>query len=702
MADYMNRFLVIVLCTGVVLMGHADGEWGGMDSVFNMKLSGSVEEKKPNTVKGGEKVVAREATESATIIKGVEEEPQNEPATSFPYETAITLAVEGICSVAAKDLDCWFLPPQGKRVVVDWRKVTRTHTTRYRMATVKVPVYEYETYEVMEPGPSVGQLVKRKKQRVKGIKGYTEVERKVQDKNGPITETKTVTHRIPIYEKGDETVWHWGRIGANAMLLYALRTAGVPGDDGLLEPTAQGLADFVGSFEMPDGTWDLAWLTAAFAMMPGDNFAALTERCASKLMDGQITSGECAGMWGPISVNHGVVSVLLRAASQLSDHRAMATRAAQATPNANRKVQRQANRAEEDAARLEVALMDIQREANRASQCGLRMFEAMGSVTIKAFSGQVAHVVGHPYLFYNQTLVDMESTALSQFALRVAMENKRLPQKTWRPQLLVEGRSIAKPGDIPAPRSAPEVIRLGAQAVLRARQVNGSWGEVNRQQAISSFAWLESIPQVKGGLPQLGNTVSAVSSLRGLVAHNSVNFFQNMKPVPLPFENEVFANMVEEAAKPLAPLKNEVVLSRNCSRLETLALLFSSARLSGERTEGGLTPQWRKIADELLRIQNPKTSLWGSPTVPVTCFSSGIWARRSALSPIPPGKMFDHYPQAHLRAVLTHARPNFAGYQVPVWSINTAAALMIVAGGVSKGWVLEETEGVKYEVIEEG
>jgi hypothetical protein len=39
---------------------------------------------------------------------------------------------------------------------------------------------------------------------------------------------------------------------------------------------------------------------------------------------------------------------------------------------------------------------------------------------------------------------------------------------------------------------------------------------------------------------------------------------------------------------------------------------------------------------------------------------------------------------------------------VPVWSINTAAALMIVAGGVSKGWVLEETEGVKYEVIEEG
>lgn len=169
--------------------------------------------------------------------------------------------------------------------------------------------------------------------------------------------------------------------------------------------------------DMPDGTWDLAWMTAAFAVLPGQTFGELAERCASKLMDGQIAAGECTGMWGPVCVNPAVLSPVCKVVIGLADEKAKMDATVKPELQASMKGgkgSRKISKAEEEQIRLEQALVQLQRESARVSQVGLRLFGAMaGAISLEAANGAQTRIQGHPYLIHNQALADMDSTAVS-------------------------------------------------------------------------------------------------------------------------------------------------------------------------------------------------------------------------------------------------------------------------------------------------
>ncbi len=631
-----------------------------------------------------------EATAEAAVETAAER-------SAYEYETAVVRAVEGVRAMAAKNPNCWIATPEYPQKVASWE----TRKVRYREVTYKQPIYEYESYEALVPGASAGQLVKRTQQRVKGIKGYREAKHLVYDTNGPIEREQ----RYPIYEKGTAPLWRWGELGVNAMAVYALRAAGVPETDGLITPTSEGLAAFVRAFDMPDATWDLAWLTAAFAVLPGKTFEDLTARCASKLMDGQVASGECAGMWGPLSVNPAVVAAIYKVLVDLSDDKDKVDKAVKAEMQAalkGVKVSKKMSKAEEEQIRLEGVLLALQREGSRVTQLGLRLFLAMGShhhdhlwglVNVEASDSEQARMQGHPYLIHNQALVDMESTAVALFALRVAAQQKRLPPQTWRPTLEAAGRALAARAGVPPPRVAADVIRLAEKAVTGARLPDRRWHEANRQQAVTDYVWLKAVPQVKGRLPALDSPVSAVTTLRGFAAFNNASFFKAMTPLPVPYDIADFMKILDEALTWDAPVKGEPEARANAARLVATGML--AAPVPGVK-RAPPAAGWLQVAQKVLAQQNKESGLWGHPTRRILWLSSGLWARKAVLPQLRGVQMAEYYPQAHLTPALTQPTVIAQRYAVPEWAVSTAGALLLLAEGLDEEWSCP-TEGVVYE-----
>ena len=616
---------------------------------------------------------------------------------TYEYENAVVRATEGIRALASKNPYCWIAPPDYPKTVAYWD----VRTVYMREATYKVPIYEYDTYEALVPGASAGQLVKATRSRIKGIKGYREVTRLVYDKKGPIPRER----RFPVYEKGVAPLWRWGLLGVNAMTVYALRVAGVPENDGLIVPTAEGMATFVNAFDMPDGTWDLAWLTAAFSVLPQETYGELAERCASKLMDGQITSGEGAGLWGPVCVNRAVVSAVYKVMVDLSDDKAKVDRAVRAEMQAalkGVKVRKRMSKAESEQIRLEQVLMKIQREGERVTQRGLRMFLAMGThvndhwwgaVQVEAADGEKARVQGHPYLIHNQALVDMDSTAVALFALRVAAQQQRLPAQTWRPTLAAAGRTAAARAGMPRPQKAVDVVRLASKAIAGARLPDGRWHATIIQQSMDDFAWLKAVPKVTGRLPALDSLPNALSTLHGLAALNSASFFKKMTPIAAPYDNEIFMKILDEALTWTVPVKGEPAARANVERLVAAGMLcaFAPSTPRPEPSQG-----WTRAATNVLERQNEKTGLWGQDRRNVIWISSGMWARKVDLPALRSIKMADYYPQAHLAPALTQPRVITQRYALPAWTLSTAGALMFLSDGLSADWTCP-TEGVMYE-----
>lgn len=611
---------------------------------------------------------------------------------TYEYETAVVRAVEGIRAMASKNPHCWISPPAYPQQVASWEM--RTYT--FSEASYKVPVYEYDTYEALVPGASAGQLVKATRRRVKGIKGYTEGKRLVYDPKGTISQER----RYPVYEKGAAPSWRCGLLGANAMTVYALRVAGVPADDGLIVPTAEGLAAFVEAFDMPDGTWDLAWLTAAFSVLPQKSYGELAERCASKLMDGQIAAGAVAGLWGPVCVNHAVAAAIYKVMVDLSDEKAkvdLAVRAELQAALKGVKVSKKMSKAETEQIRLEKALSDIQREGSRVTQLGLRLFLAMGDqgwglANLEAANGEKAQVQGHPYLIHNQALVDMESTAVALFALRVAVQQRHLPPQTWRPTLEAAGRATAMRMGMPRPQTAVDVIRLATRAVAGSRLPDGRWHATIVQQPVSEFAWLKAVPQVTDRLPALNSQPTALATLHGLIALNSASFFQKMAPVALPYDNEIFMKIFDEALIWTVPVKGEPEMRANVERLVAAGMLC--ALVPGTPRQAP-SQAWTRVATNVLGRQDGKTGLWGLDSRNVIWISSGLWARKADLPALTEIQMVDYYPKAHLAPVLTHASA-IQRYALPEWTLSTAGALLLLSEGLGENWSCP-TEGVLYE-----
>lgn len=619
------------------------------------------------------------------LVTGLAHAQSNSPPRDVA--AAVLLGVSYFRSQALTNAENWlFHPLQGYRV-----KGYENRTVRYKEVTITIPGQKLEPYEVMVPGATPGEPM-RSETRYRSVgrdpsKDTTRIDL-VQDPNGPIAREE----RVAIYEKDEGSVWRYGALGNNGLAILALRRCGVAGDDPLVVTPGQNLAKIVATFGLPDNTRNLAGLTAGFAVLPGEEFKNLTERCAAKLMDAQIVSGPGTGLWGPVAVSTPMASAYLKLLTRLGDEKKalQADLAAEQQKRPGGKPTAKAKSMEEEIKRLDARLEHMQSDTHRITQLGFSLFGAMGNprhggrITLTQQADSI-NIDALPYVIQNQISADLDSTALAILALRVAFENGRLPAKTWRPDPpKPAGPGLPPPtAEFPPPRTAAEVLALAARAITAARNADGLWPELNIHQPVSDFAWLKSIPQIKPeAFPKLRQPVTVASTAAGAASLANIAMLQAGATRPTVLENPAYRQLFQDmlAGRPLAN-SNDVARAPFDVLQQTTAL--HTARGKSLRTNFEM---WNEVADWLVSKQNPSGS-WGSKSRLVLMPSTGLAALQTVLPPIKIEDVPTLYDKPHLNTGYTFFRDEFlrafGEVQEPYF---TMAALLFLADGLPDGW----------------
>ena len=609
---------------------------------------------------------------------------------------AVIKGVNYLRAQAATNEDGWLFPALDTRKLVGWA----TNDVHYKEVKVTIPGYKYEDYEVLVPGSTPAEPMRKVvRSRIVGLdpsKDHTETNL-VFDPNGPI-----IRHDIPLYEKGGVACWAYGALGNNALAILALRRCGVRDDDPVVSQPANKLAWIVATFGVPDNLHDLAWLTAGFAVLSSDNFKELTERCAAKLLDAQITSGPATGLWGPVAVNPQMLSAFLRVMSRLGDEKKKlaANLALEQTKHTKGKPTVKARQLEEEIQTMDARITALQDDASRITQLGLLMFDVFGARTFGAvtltYQGDSIRIESLPYLVHNQISADLDSTALAIFALRVASENGRLPAKTWRPESskvqAVPGAPPAAP-DFPPARTAREVIDLTAKAVTAARTPAGQWTELNVYQPVTDLAWLKSMPQVKPELfPKLPQPITLPSVCRGAAILANIQILQTGQAPGTVLETETCRSLVADLIRGQLSL---LVTNDVGSPYNVLPQLVAPRNSRGKMLRADFSA-WNDLADWVVRQQVSTNGNWGREnTHPgqfmVSIPSTSLRALRQVIPPIAyepaavtANTMIKNYDKPHL------APGYFAWWDTdfgaPEADYFTTTALLFLADGLPEGW----------------
>lgn len=415
---------------------------------------------------------------------------------------ALVRAVDFIRKQASKDEEGWVVPPVRQRKVVDYKEVT----LRYANKTFREPVYEYETYETYERAMGDDSLSSKKlkkvtRKRIKRQIGTKPVVRLVYDPKGPIT--KTVKRAV--WGPGGPDFWGVGRLGHNALALLAMRQAGVGPEDEAVSRLAENLANFVERYGAPDPTWDLACMTAAFATMPDDHYRRLVKPLASKLLDGQITSGKAKGLWGPVCINTRLLAAALKYEQVLSKIR---------EKEKLRVEKRNTLSARKKFDKAEAALLTLQQDILR--QIAISS-SALTKIDYRIYLTPDDHdpvtLIGLPHYVFTQTTADIESTAVALWALRIAADKGLLPKETYRPT--VNKRAILPP------EKRDVVLSRAARALASAQHPDGGWDEMNRHQPVRDFDAMTGMPGVPvkpARFPGLASATTCMSTWQGYAA----------------------------------------------------------------------------------------------------------------------------------------------------------------------------------------
>ncbi len=369
------------------------------------------------------------------------------------------------------------------------RQVTSRH------ARMK-PVFEsYETFEVGTgaSGVDARNLRKVTKQRVIGQKpdGFLMVTQILYDASRPLASNQTVIGTVTITQTladvngpfavkrqvpinpvwARQVYWNDGLLGLNGMGMYVLLKCGYYEKNNMLQSVARNISSHIEYYGMPDLTWDVAWLAAAFANIPDPKFNATRDRLVNRLLDGQIVEGAARGMWGPVCIRGETLGAMLAYEQTLTKAFAKAKDELAKRPDYKLR-QTMVNESEE-------TLKSFQKSYLMVAQQGLR-FEQVTNTFVTGSPDERIIQLGLPYYIYNQAVADMESTALALFAIREAAKNKALPAKTVMPvgarkTKLLEGEM-------------PQAILARTAAALAAMQKqDGTWDEANKFQPISVF-----------------------------------------------------------------------------------------------------------------------------------------------------------------------------------------------------------------------
>jgi hypothetical protein len=445
------------------------------------------------------------------------------PPNDLDYASRLALA-HGVMLLkqhAEKDPMGWIIPPIQKVRITGYKDVPR----KYRVIEVERPVYEYTDVVVFIPGPSPGEppIKTMRKQPTKQI--GTRTEKHIRwDPEGPLE----MIDKQPIYEHVGDTSWHFSLIGDSAMALNAVRTAGLPEGDPVVQRMVENLFNYLETYGPPDQTWNLAWLTIAMAHTDGDQAEKWTEKLASRILDGQITDGPARGLWGPMCIHPRLISVLVR--DYLAAEAELAKKVAKQKEKPTKQNQSAIHDAEGDRNRLK-------KYTDSWSRFALRFATVEFPLVWDDQMAEKVHFMGSTDFFYNQRSADMESTWVALHALAVCSELKRLPKESIRPTIPPSYRATsAKLGDAPKPpppvisqlnattvppESSMAVLARAANALATLQQENGQWNECNFHQPVTDFDGFGkflSVPADPASFPPLKSPVTAASAAQGIAA----------------------------------------------------------------------------------------------------------------------------------------------------------------------------------------
>jgi len=528
---------------------------------------------------------------------------------------ALATAVDFLINKCQTNYLTFAIPPITHRPVIGYEEKT-PYEVRYREEKVQVPIYKdiYEEYETFSVGGG-SSTEARKIGKVKAHRwigrekiGSKEEKRLIPDPNGPIVQTH-YRYGKPIFGEGQD-FYQNGNWGANALVYVALRKCGVPEDHPVLDNMMRQFEMLLNDYAIPDDTWSVAWLTAAFCNTKQERYKELRNYLISKLIDGQIKEGPGRGFWGPVCINAALIPAMLEYEQELGKQRDAAKQAAKEKPD-NKKLQKQYEE-------TEVLLENYILYYRWVTQQGLR-FPPQDNCTSRYNSRkregiQPVNVAGIPYSYFNQALADMESTFYAMFAIKEAADNGFLLEETLRWKTAT-GKPVAPPE-----KTSAVLARMAAALASRQKE-NGQWDECNTHQPITTFKPL-GLPDLKlEEVLQLASPITHLSTCQGyaclLAAGKAVGFEK--------LWNKYGQNAVKGMNAQNDSSRSYLAGQPAGRLLEPYDFIFSLTGIhrylgSNEETRRNL---WTRMAYRLVTLQNPNGT-WGKPSEMICIHSSSI------------------------------------------------------------------------------
>jgi len=351
-----------------------------------------------------------------------------------------------------------------------------TKQERFSWKTRTVPVYEYETYTVMERNTS-GELVEVKKKRIVKQIGTKEEKYLVKDPEGEVY--KTI--KVPVIDKNAGPVeLNPGIIGQNALCIYDSIKMGIPYDENINSNCLWTLSKYIDQAGLPDNTFDLACLTLLFVNLPQDkkDYGKLTSLMINKLLLGQVSSKKGQSLWGPVCINNEILAKL-----QLAEREYL--------QKEYERVKEKFNSAPENKKMIE--MMD--REKQKLESFQKQIIMGFSQIIPQYKPGRPGE--GKPslrtsdyytygkndaepglsisnYIFYPyaEIIADIESTAFVSLALCEAAEKNLIPKTTIAP-LSPNGKPLSPP------KKVSQILKNAIDSLITLKEENGTWSELN-------------------------------------------------------------------------------------------------------------------------------------------------------------------------------------------------------------------------------
>ena len=603
---------------------------------------------------------------------------------SLQARLAITRAIEFLRQTAEQNTNGLILQPavKGQHKLKGYEDYTINW--RDEVVTTKVPIYKWEyfdhqVYRKKRSDDAHMTLVTEKRRRVKSVTYKTRTyRRRVRDKNGPIV-TK---HKRRIYEKGQSIQqWQVGFLGYNAMALYTMLRVGVPASDPMVVKLAASLQAYVEAYGSPDGTFDVAWLVAAFSSIPKPNKRLLAVRTMliGKLLNGQLPSGPGAGLWGPVAQNSEILGAMFR--EEVTLGRALSKIKADLKKKPTSRMLKKRQKEAEDV--LE-EFLDLYRQLSCRGQ---RITGAAGTLTITPPTdyeapegfGDILQQAAMPALHVDYTkelTVDMESTAWALFGLRQTDIAGCLPDHVTRPRY--DNKTI-----LPPLRSSIVMERALEGITAAYSRKDKGWTEANQHIIMDAYKLTQD---------------------EGLAARQSLSLFSDHYPAT---DMQAYSAMVSlgyindparmrsangamlGAAEGLVEKGLEGILAGKIKRpglqregLDAFFFATGIARRFGTRQESR-RDLWQRAAWHILRQQAADGS-WGKTTYRLTSSSAMELAMARAVAKSAKAKQNSPYQDPKERA--NYKRSDHRGahrhWRVPAKIVYTQMMVNFLADAV--------------------